>query len=156
MKIEVQEVVDNAMRATFDGMFGWSVQQSGGRIPVALTMPVRSHVLLRDSMESTVDVVLQFDPRLLSLAGAKLYPEDMQGSTEMMNDMAAEISNIVAARIKAFLNGKGHALQMSIPEPAAFAEIPTADGVDISFQYDNGGTPKPLGVVVSVHLRDLN
>jgi len=154
VKGEMESVVDNVMRATFDDMLGWPLQSAAGRMYAPLDMPVSSHVLLREGNVAKVDVVLQFDQRLLALAGAELYPPDMLDSSEMFNDMASEIANIIAGRINAHLNASGGALQMALAEtPAVSINAAAPNGVDVSFQYDNGGTPKPLGVIVSVHLR---
>ncbi|MDP2205989.1 MAG: hypothetical protein Q8K65_06740 [Alphaproteobacteria bacterium] len=155
MKEEMQHVVGKTMRDTFEGMFGWPVQSAAGRPALPLDAPVRSHVLLRESEAVSVDVVLDFDHRLLSLAGAKIYPEDMQGSPEMYADMAAEIANIVAGGIKAYLNNSGHSLRM-VSEAEAPPPTSGTPSVDVSFQYDNGGTPKPLGIVVRVNLKDFS
>lgn len=156
VKGEVEAVVDDAMRATFGDMLGWPLQTATGRIYAPLDAPVSSHVLLQEENAAKVDVVLQFDQKLLALAGAEIYPADMLDSNEMFNDMAAEIANIIAGRIKAYLNAKGRALHMGLAETPAIATDTAAPyGVDVSFQYDNGGTPKPLGVIVSVHLRDI-
>ena len=156
VKAEVETVVDNVMRATFDDMLGWPLQPAVGRIHAPLEAPVSSHVLLHDDNMAAVNVVLQFDQRLLALAGAGIYPADMQGSGEMFNDMAAEIANIIAGRVKAYLNARGSALHMALAEtPADVTDSAAPLGVDVSFQYENGGTPKPLGVIVSVHLRDV-
>lgn len=155
MKEDMQHLVGKTMRDTFEGMFGWPVQPAAGRVTLPLETPVRSHVLLRENDAVSVDVVLDFDHRLLSLAGAKIYPEDMRNSPEMYADMAAEIANIVAGGIKAYLNKNGHALRMvsEAEAPPPTAGIPS---VDVSFQYDNGGTPQPLGIVVRVNLKDFS
>lgn len=155
MKEEMQSIVGKTMRDTFEGMFGWPVQPAAGRTAMPLEAPVRSHVLLRENEAVSVDVVLDFDHRLLSLAGAKIYPPEMQDSPEMYADMAAEIANIVASGIKAYLNRSGHTLRMvsEADSPPPTSGIPS---VDVSFQYDNGGTPKPLGIVVRVNLKDFS
>lgn len=155
MKTEMQDIVGKTMRDTFEGMFGWPVQTAAGRGTLPMETPVRSHVLLRENDNVRVDIVLDFDHRLLSLVGAKIYPEDMKDSPEMYADMAAEIANIVAGGIKAYLNRHGHALRMvsETEAPPPTAGIPC---VDVSFQYDNGGTPKPLGIVVHVNLKDFS
>lgn len=152
IKTDVQELVGKTMRDTFEGMFGWPVQPADST-NAPLTTPVRSHVLLKESEDVSVDVVLDFDHRLLSLAGAQIYPEDMRDSPEMYADMAAEIANIVAGGIKSYLNRSGRTLNMvdgqDAPPPT---ETDEKSGVNVSFQYDNGGTPKPLGIIVRVRL----
>jgi len=155
MKEDMQNIVGKAMRDTFESMFDWPVQPAADRATLPLEAPVRSHVLLRENEAVSIDVVLDFDQRLLSLAGAKIYPADMRDSPEMYADMAAEIANIVANGIKAYLNRSGHALSMVSEEnsPPSTSGIPS---VDVSFQYDNGTTPKAIGIVVRVNLKDFS
>ena len=156
MGTTLHELVGTSMHETFGGMFGWPVESAAPNVNLVIDRPVRSHVLLRESDQVCVDVVLDFDARLLSLAGAQIYPADMQDTPEMYDDMAAEVANIIAGGIKAYLNRSGHDLRMveqSKAAPAAEANTPPA--VDVSFHYDSGAHPKPPGIVVHVRLKDF-
>ena len=152
----MRALVGKTMHDTFGGMFGWPLQPAANAAGDHIRHPVRSHVLLREKEDISVDVVLDFDGHLLTLAGADIYPDEMRGTPEMHADMAAEIANIIAGGIKAYLNQSGHQLRMveqSTAPPASDTAAPPV--VDVSFRYETGAAAKPLGVVVHIRLQDF-
>lgn len=153
MHRDMQRVVGKTMHETFGGMLDWPLNTAAKDSTETIDRPVRSHVLLREGRDVSVDVVLDFDHRLLSLAGDALYPETLRGTPEMYSDMAGAITNIIAGSIKAYLNGGGHDLRM-VDAPPATPDAPPPV-IDVPFRYNSGTGATPLGVVVHVRLKDF-
>lgn len=155
VKTDIENLVGRTMRDTFEGMFGWRLEPCAqGNRPIPA--PVHSLAQLREAEAPVeVSVRLDFDPQLLSLAGAHIYPDDMRNSPDMFTDMAAEIANILAGRLKTYLNRQGLALMLA--STAAVTHVPQTTSpvlVDTAFEYDDGRTPRPLGIVVRIDMQE--
>lgn len=155
VKTDIENLVGRTMRDTFEGMFGWRLQPCAqGNRPIPA--PVHSLAQLREAEAPVeVSVRLDFDPQLLSLAGAHIYPDDMRNSPDMFTDMAAEIANILAGRLKTYLNRQGFALTLACTAAAAGSPQAASPAlVDTAFEYDDGRTPRPLGIVIRIDVQE--
>lgn len=155
VKTDIENLIGSTMRDTFEGMFGWRLQ-SCAHANRPIPAPVHSLARLREAEAPVeVSVRLDFDPQLLSLAGAHIYPDHIRNSPDMFADMAAEIANILAGSLKTYLNRQGLTLMQA--STAAVMHVPQAASpplVDTAFEYDDGRTPRPLGIVVRIDVQE--
>lgn len=156
----MESLVGQTLRDTFSSMFGWQLENTAAE-HAAIPAPVRGATVLRESIAApqglplNVEVIIDFDPQLLSLAGAHIYPDDMKNTAAMYADMAGEIANILAGSLKTYINRLGHALAFVIPlDTRAAAVAPFF--LDTAFAYNNGANPKPLGLVVHIAVNDAH
>ncbi|HCS23463.1 MAG TPA: hypothetical protein DIW20_06880 [Rhodospirillaceae bacterium] len=159
-KKDMEGLVGQTLRDTFSGMFGWQLENAAAE-HAAIPAPVRGATVLRENIPAphalplNVEVIIDFDPQLLSLAGAHIYPDDMKNTAAMYTDMAGEIANILAGSLKTYINRLGYALALAMPlDTRARAVAPFF--LDTAFAYNNGANPKPLGLVVHIAVNDAH
>lgn len=139
MAIELKPVVAEGVSTIFSSMFNAEILPNTGSYE-----PDRpgEMICIGRLFQKDMDVTLRFsfDEELLRPLLTQLYAPKFLKDRKVFEDAACEIVNILCAQIKAFMNEKGHRLELALPYMAGSGKaVDSASGsiLNIRFTLNN-------------------
>ncbi len=130
-KEKIQEIVSDTLQITFKTYFNIDIYKAGNINSKNLKEGIYCETIIRDSENNAV-VLISFEKPFLQELANIVYAPNEAGNVESVEACAKEISNIVTARVKTYLNESGYNLTLGIPAIVNTSELLTED-VKVSF-----------------------